>query len=226
MVVTAASVLNKPEYHKVKAFVDKVKTKMIHVEPDTADKWVMRILAGWAGAEIFRQVSENTRKMEIVLRVWKTNFFGFGVEDKPSEEELTLFRDVVTEELRVFDWQAKQSKQKHKENRRDTSSNDDGVEDYFSQEMGKLWNARTSKVTVAKKAATPPPPPPTTKPTPKSAARPIKRKIVNPYERKRAARVSDASSRRGSRGTVGFVPGPYEPTALDASTVGSANIIF
>lgn len=160
--VNVMEILSDDSLTAVHSFVQK-KVKELHPVPvQTAEKWVLTVVAAWTTPGMWGDISVNQRKMEVIFKLWKDRFFGFGLEQIPEKPILLLFRQLAKKEIDKFNTKAAASRQKHKEKVEEAYSDDDRV-DYFCSHMAKFYNIRTVKKNVAppmksqeKKKRTPP----------------------------------------------------------------------
>ena len=86
--------------------------------------------------------------MGTLYKYWSKNYFGYGLENKPSKIVANVFLKNASRELFAYDQKAKKSQDTYnKKHEVEVYSNDDAV-DYYSSERIKLLNARTVKKNV------------------------------------------------------------------------------
>lgn len=119
------------------------------MKPEVVRRWTYQLLAKWSGPALFAEVSKNQRKMEIVHKIWKTSFFGYGLECPPPKEVLHSFRRALRAELAVHNAKVSLSRQKYNEKTgRASPPKYPEQPHYFTLEAAKLSNERTLKKNI------------------------------------------------------------------------------
>ena len=83
--------------------------------------------------------------MDVVFRVWQSNYYGFGVEGNPDAAVVKHFRSTVRKELGLFNARVEATRKKHCPPKKEPAPRitDASQKDYFNMESAKLLNGRT-----------------------------------------------------------------------------------
>ena len=141
--------LSAPENSVMAMFVNKKVAEMGLSHQSNAKVWLVRFLYNWCGKDILSQVSKNQRKMDMLYKYWSKNYFGYGLDNKPSKVLSNAFRKNAAKELLVYDQKVKKSRDIYNKKQEVEVYSDDDAVDYCSSERIKLLNARTAKKNVA-----------------------------------------------------------------------------
>ena len=150
-------ILEEPEHSTAKLFIG---TKVLELGPfQSLDgrQWLFRLLRGWTGTKIWKEIKTNRRKMEVVYKLYKAEYYGYGLEQLPDKTVRQEFRGKLRVEMAKFNKSADQSRKKflaHKgvmAQRTRVQYEESENEGYFNQNRAKLSNKRTAQRKIAQK---------------------------------------------------------------------------
>ena len=193
---TADELFSRPELEAARVFVNKKSCEITPMNSLDAKEWLVRLLRGWCGPKFWNEISTNNRKMEMVFKVWKTDYYGYGLEKMPGKPVLQEFRGRIGVELHKMNLAAQAARQKHLTNKKLElpESGEDAYVDYFVQERAKLANPRTIRKTVVRRK-----PPPT---APTAPLRQRQNVNVAPPPKAKRGRVSNPYQKPARRHSV------------------------
>lgn len=116
---------------------------MAPLAPTTVKLWLYRLLRMWCGDEMWHDIRTNQRKMEAIFKLWKTQFFGFGLQKLPGRKIMDHFRVQARAVIAEQTARANEARRKSVERM-------EGEEpaDYYNMESAKLWNIHTTRKTL------------------------------------------------------------------------------
>ena len=138
-----------PEFKTVDLFLKKKSDEAKILTPERCRQWVYKVLAKWSGVELFYDMCKNQRKMEIAYKLWKAEFYGFGLEGFYDHRVVDIYRAALKIALDEFNVKAALSKRKKDDSDLyEDKENEVDYVDYFNLEAAKLKNTRAVKKTI------------------------------------------------------------------------------